>query len=98
MPPEFFVFTRCHAREGLRDSVAAAIQEVLIPTRQEPGCLKIDAFVSTGDQRLFYIHSRWRDEAAFDHHLQLPHTSRFLEAIHASIDQPIDVVRTKLLR
>jgi quinol monooxygenase YgiN len=98
MASEFCVFTRCHAGEGLRDSVAATIQEVLIPTRQEPGCLKIDAFGSTGDQRLFYIHSRWEDEAAFDHHLQLPHTKRFLDAIQASIDQPMDVVRTTRLR
>ena len=98
MASELFVFTRCHAKEGLQRSMAATIQEVLHPTRQEPGCLMIDAFGSTRDQRLFYIHSRWKDEAAFDRHLQLPHTLRFLEAIQVSIDQPMDVTRAELLR
>ena len=98
MASEFFVFTRCYAKEGLQHSMAATIQEVLRPTRQEPGCLMIDAFASTRDQRLVFIHSRWIDEAAFDRHLKLPHTIRFLEAIQASMDQPMDVARTELLR
>ena len=98
MTSEFFVFTRCCAKEGQQHSVATTIQEVLGPTRQEPGCLVIDAYRETHDQRLFYIHSRWKDETAFDNHLQLPHTIRFLEAIQALIDRPMDVTRTELLR
>lgn len=98
MSSEFFVFTRCYAKDGLQQSMAATIQEVLAPTRQESGCSMIEAFSSTRDQRLFYIHSRWKDEAAFDRHLQLPHTIRFLAAIQASLDEPLDVTRAGLLR
>jgi quinol monooxygenase YgiN len=32
-------------------------------------------FRSIRDPRLFYIHSRWVDEAAFDTHAGLPHTA-----------------------
>jgi quinol monooxygenase YgiN len=94
---EFFVFTRCYAKEGQQHLLAETIQEVLGPTRQEPGCLKIDAFGSTQDQRLFHIHSRWKDEAAFDSHLQLPHTIQFLNAIQSLLDRPIDVTRAEVL-
>jgi quinol monooxygenase YgiN len=94
---EFFVFTRCYAEEGQQRFVATEIQEVLGPTRQEPGCLQIEAFGSTQDQRLFHIHSRWKDEAAFDNHLQLPHTRRFLNTIQGLLDRPIDVTRAQLL-
>jgi quinol monooxygenase YgiN len=90
---ELFIFARFHAKEGLQDAVAASIQEVLGPTRQEPGCLAIDAFRATRDPRLFYIHSRWKDEAAFDHHAQLPHTVRFVDRIRTLIDHPLDVTR-----
>jgi quinol monooxygenase YgiN len=90
---DFFVFTRCYAEEGQEHSVAAIIQEVVGPTRQESGCLMIDAFASTSDRRLFYIHSRWKDEAAFDRHLQLPHTLRFLERIQPLVDHPLEVTR-----
>jgi quinol monooxygenase YgiN len=95
---DFFIFTRCQAKEGQQHSVAAIIQEVLDPTRQEPGCLSIEAFASRQDQRLFHIHSRWIDEAAFDHHLQLPHTTQFLNAIQSLLDRPIDVTRAEVLR
>ena len=98
MTSEFFVFTRCYAKEGQPHSLATTIQEVLGPTRQEPGCLSIEAFASRQDQRLFHIHSRWKDEAAFDHHLQLPHTIQFLNALQGLLDRPIDVTRAEVLR
>jgi quinol monooxygenase YgiN len=94
---ELFIFARFHAKKGLQDAVAATIQEVLTPTRQELGCLSIDAFGATQDPRLFYIHSRWKDEAAFDHHAQLPHTVRFVEQVQTLIDHPLEVTRTRPL-
>ena len=98
MTSELFIFARFHAKEAEQDSVAATIQEVLGPTRQEPGCLSIDAFGATEDVRLFYIHSRWKTEAAFDLHARLPHTVRFVEQVQTLIDHPLEVTRTRLLR
>jgi quinol monooxygenase YgiN len=91
---ELFIFARFHAKEGLQKEVAATIQEVLGPTRQEPGCLSINAFRATQEPRLFYIHSRWKDEAAFDRDAQLPHTVRFVEGVQPLIDHPLEVTRT----
>jgi quinol monooxygenase YgiN len=94
---ELFIFARFHAKEGLQDAVAATIMEVLRPTEKEPGCLSIRAFCAIRDPRLFYIHSRWQDEAAFNHHAELPHTVRFLKKIQSQIDHPLDVTRTRSL-
>jgi quinol monooxygenase YgiN len=44
--------------------------------------------------KLFYIHSRWKDEAAFDNHAQSPHTARFTETVKSLIDHPLEVTRT----
>jgi quinol monooxygenase YgiN len=63
---ELTVFARFHAREGGAEAVAALMRNQLGPVRAEPGCLAIDAFRSTRDPRLFYFHSRWVDETAFD--------------------------------
>jgi quinol monooxygenase YgiN len=97
MGSNLFVFTRICAKEGLQQSVAAAIEEVLGPTSQELGCITIDAFRSTGDPRLFCIHSRWQDEADFDDHLQRSHTLQFLESIRALSAEPMKVTRAQLL-
>lgn len=91
---ELFIFARFHAHHGNEQAVAEAISDVLLPTRAEAGCLDIRAFQSTRDALLFYIHSRWTDEAAFEHHAELPHTLRFLERVEPLIDHPLDIVRT----
>jgi quinol monooxygenase YgiN len=94
---ELFIFARFHARPGEENAVRAAILDVVGPSRAEPGCLSIHAFRSTRDLRLFYIHSRWIDEPAFDKHSGLPHTVRFIEQVEPLIDHPLDVNRTELL-
>ena len=94
---ELFIFARFHSREGLEDEVRRVIEIVLQETRKEPGCLSIGLFGSLSDKRLFFIHSRWRDEAAFDAHAELPHTRAFLDAVTPLLDHELDVVRSRLV-
>jgi quinol monooxygenase YgiN len=91
---ELFIFARFHAREGQETAVAAALREVVAPSREEPGCVAIGAYRSTREPRLFYIHSRWVGEAAFEAHAELPHTVRFLERIQTLIDHPFEATRS----
>jgi quinol monooxygenase YgiN len=92
---ELFIFARFHARPGNEGAVEGALLDVLAPSREEPGCLGIHAFRSMRDARLFYIHSRWKDEAAFEYHAGLPHTVRFLDCVERLIDHPLDVTRAE---
>ena len=64
-------------------------------SREESGCLSIHALRSIRDRQLFYVHSRWKDEAAFDHHATLPHTRRFIERVEALIDHALDITRAE---
>ena len=93
MNMELFIFARFYARPDAESAVADALREVLAPSSEEPGCLSIQAFRSIRDPRLFYIHSRWKDEAAFEDHAGLPHTRRFLARVEPLIDHPLDVTR-----
>lgn len=92
---EVFIFGRFHARSGNEAAVAEALLEVAAPSREEPGCLSLQDFQSIHDPQLFFVHSRWKDEAAFENHARLPHTVRFLERVEPLIDHPLDVSRTK---
>jgi quinol monooxygenase YgiN len=94
---ELFIFGRFHARPGDESAVEEALRDIVGPSREEAGCVSIQAFRSARDSRLFYIHSRWVDEAAFDHHADLPHTVRFIERVQALIDQPLEVTRARLV-
>ena len=91
---ELYIFARFHARDGQEHEAAAAIREVLPPSGAEAGCVRIAAYRSTRDPRLHYIHSAWRDEAAFERHATMPHTLHFIERIGKAIDHPLEIART----
>jgi quinol monooxygenase YgiN len=95
---EIFIFARFHAREEKEGEVAEALNEVIGPTRAEPGCRSAEAYRSIRDPQLFFIHSRWRDEAAFNAHAALPHTKQFIARVQALIDHPLDINRTQRLK
>jgi quinol monooxygenase YgiN len=90
-----FIFARFHATAGREEDVASALRDVLPPTRAEAGCLDIRGHRAVGDKRLFYIHSRWVDEAAFEVHAGLPHTVRFVDQVRQLIDHELEVARTR---
>lgn len=94
---EQYVFVRLHTREGEETAVEEALREVTGPSREEDGCLSFHTFRSMRDRRLFFIHSRWLNEAAFQKHAVLPHTVRFLTRVDALLDQPRDVTRTEMI-
>ena len=92
---EIFVFGRFHARSGEEAAVVDAIRDLVEPTSKEPGCSSIYACRSARDPRLFYVHARWKDQAALDRHSELPHTMRFLERVAPLIDHALDVTRAE---
>ncbi len=94
---ELFIFGRFHAREGAESALKAALRDVAGPTGAEAGCLGFAAFRSTRDPRLFYVHSRWKSEAAFELHAGLPHTQHFIGRVEPLIDHPLDVTRARPL-
>jgi quinol monooxygenase YgiN len=92
---EQFVFVRLHARQGEEQAVEEALHEVVASSREEQGCLSFHLFRSMRDARLFYIHSRWVDEEAFQKHAYFEHTESFLRKVDALLDQPREVSRTQ---
>jgi quinol monooxygenase YgiN len=94
---EQYVFVKLHAREGEERAVEEALREVMGPSHKEPGCLDFHLFRSMRDPRLFFIHSRWVDEAAFEQHAVLTHTEAFLRKVDALLDQPREVSRTQMI-
>ncbi|MGA7673999.1 MAG: putative quinol monooxygenase [Rhizomicrobium sp.] len=90
---ELALFARFHAKDGMEAQVEAALAEQVPKVRPEPGCLAIDAYRAKRDPRLFFIFSRWQDEAAFDIHAELPDTARFVERMESLIDHPFEAAR-----
>ena len=92
-----FVFVRLHAAAGNETTVLDAVRAVVSASRVEPGCISIDGFRSCHDDRLFVIHSVWRNADAFEDHAQFPHTKDFIDCVDRLVDEPRQVTRTSRL-
>jgi len=65
---------------------------------EEPGCLgDITRSGRCSVARLFYIHSRWKDEAAFENHAVCPAYVRFVECVQPLIDHPLEVTGPSII-
>ena|ERR1700733_4474522 len=91
---ELFIFARFHVQGGCEVEASALLLEQVTRVREETGCLTIDIFASIRDPRLFYLHSRWIDEAAFERHAELQNTLQFVARMQRLIDHPFDVTRS----
>jgi quinol monooxygenase YgiN len=94
---ELVIFARFQAREGSEATVAEVLRKQTEGVREEQGCLAIQAYRSIRDPRLFYIHSRWADEAAFEVHAELARTVRFVQRMEALIEHPFEATRAQVL-
>jgi quinol monooxygenase YgiN len=92
---ELYIFGRFHVHLGKEETFVDVLREVISVSRHEPGCVEIHGYRSVRDERLFYVHSRWKDEQAFEQHAQMPHTVKFVAQAEALIDHPLDVTRAE---
>lgn len=92
---ELFIFGWFHVVQGKENEFADALREVLRASREEAGCTEIHGYRAIRDARLFYVHSRWKDEEAFELHARLPHTVRFLATAERLSEHPLDVTRAE---
>lgn len=90
-----YIFARFEPKPGKEVQLRDELTAILDPTRAEAGCVRLHLYESTRGPLVYFIHSEWIDETAFDLHAELPHTRRFLGAVVDLIANPFQAVRTK---
>ena len=90
-----YIFARFEPMPGKELQLRDELHRILEPTRAEPGCLRIHLYESTREPLVWFIHSWWTDDAAFEAHIELPHTQRFIAAVEPLMTHPLQAVRTK---
>jgi quinol monooxygenase YgiN len=72
-----YVLTHADSVPPSRDAAEAALKELAIKTRQEPGNTDIQITVQPNRNNHFFIFEVWKDEKAVDAHAVADHTKRF---------------------
>jgi quinol monooxygenase YgiN len=73
----YVISSKWFVKEGEQEAVAAAIRQLVPPSRLEPGCLRLDAHRDPDDPLVFYFYEHWADEAAAAAHATTPHFERW---------------------
>jgi (4S)-4-hydroxy-5-phosphonooxypentane-2,3-dione isomerase len=72
------VIAHYQAKPGEGDAVAAALREVAIQSREEPGCLLYTVHRARDDNDAFVLFEQYLDEADLDAHRETPHFQRIV--------------------
>ena len=92
---ELYVFAPFGARAGAELGVEQALRSVHAATATETGCLVHRICRSVREAALFYVHSIWTSESAFEQHAALTHTIRFVKQVEPLLDHALEVTRTR---
>jgi quinol monooxygenase YgiN len=72
----YVVIARWTAKEGEEDAVAAALGNLIRPSRAEPGNLAYVVHRDPADPRRFVVYESYADEAAYEAHAASEHFRR----------------------
>ncbi len=72
------VIATLRARPGKETALREALQALVAPTRQEPGCLNYDLHQALEDPGSFLFYENWASRQHLDEHLARPHVQALL--------------------
>lgn len=82
------IIARITARPGCEERVRTILQDLLPPTRAEPGCQRYDLFQDEDDPLEFVTIEHWAEQAAADAHLRSAHVAAAIAAVSELLASP----------
>ncbi|ALV04762.1 putative quinol monooxygenase [Roseateles depolymerans] len=86
------------ARPDMRDALCEGLQALVMPTRQEPGCLDYQLFELTDAPGTFYMRESFKDELALEAHRESAHFQAFAARAEAWLVKPPELIRLTAIR
>lgn len=83
----FAIFVTIDIKPGHVDAfIEASVGDAQGSTRDEPGCFRFDMLQDPEVPNRFYLYEVYRDEGAFDAHLETPHFLKWHETVESFFD------------
>jgi quinol monooxygenase YgiN len=80
------VVAKVVAKKEFLESVKSALLKLIVPTRQEDGCIDYTLHQDNEDPLVFIFYETWKNLACLDYHLQSDHYRAHAKAVHGMID------------
>ena len=80
----YVIIAPIQVQEGHKEAfLEAVVEDARSSVHHEPGCLRFDVIQDANDPNRIWLYEVYKDEAAFQAHLQAPHLIKFRETTQA---------------
>jgi autoinducer 2-degrading protein len=80
----YVIIAPIQVQEGHKEAfIEAVVEDARSSVNHEPGCLRFDVIQDANDPNRIWLYEVYKDEAAFQAHLQAPHLIKFRETTQA---------------
>ncbi|GIT90477.1 antibiotic biosynthesis monooxygenase [Jannaschia pagri] len=86
------IFARITPKPEFRSAAIDAVRGIIPATTAEPGCLRFELNVGTGEDPAIYLVERWTDEAALAAHYAMPYTAAVMENYADWLAEPAEII------
>lgn len=89
--PEHTNLAQIRAKAGQTDALGAALQSLVAPSREEPGCIIYQVHQSTEDSALWMVYEVWQSSDDLANHFTLPHMQAFVARVPELVEGDLDL-------
>lgn len=79
------------AKFGRSEALGAALQRLVAPSREEPGCIIYQVHQSIEDAALWMVYEVWRSSDDLATHFTLPHMQAFVADVPELVEGDLDL-------
>lgn len=91
-------FVTVSVKEGCFDSFMEALEVALPPTREEPGNIRYDVFISEDQANTVILSEEWQDQESITAHLATDHMKMLLARTEGQLLNPPQAHHVRPLR
>jgi quinol monooxygenase YgiN len=89
------ITVQCTARTDRREELVALCRSMIVPSREEPGCIHYSFYKDLGAESSYFFYEEWTDQESIDAHNASAHYLDFQPRFKGLIaGDPVITVRT----
>ncbi|MBC2875023.1 MULTISPECIES: putative quinol monooxygenase [Streptomyces] len=88
-----FVVAECLAAPGKEDRLRTALEAMIEPSLEEPGCLAYRPYTDPNDPARMVIVEQWTGEEALAEHFTTPHFRHVAKVLEEILAEPLAIHR-----
>ncbi|ARF55448.1 putative quinol monooxygenase [Streptomyces gilvosporeus] len=85
------VVAECLAADGQEDRLRTALEAMIEPSLEEPGCLAYRPYADPNDPARMVIVEEWTDRQALAEHFATPHFGHVRQVLERVLAEPIAI-------